>query len=154
MTDLNRKYGERRRKIYGETTFNSKNIKILIYDTQKEKHQVKAFLLFRLILIYLALLRLYTLIHIFVSFFKVSSKRPYFSSSNTTCYHSAINIEATEDLKVKTSAQGTVQSREKPYWQHITFSVLFPQAFPTKVLKTAVLSSLRENKQFETGVLR
>lgn len=37
-------------------------------------------------------------------FLKVSSKRPSISSSNATCYHSTINIEATEYLKVKTSA--------------------------------------------------
>lgn len=130
MTDLNRKYGEQRRKIYGETTFNSKNIKIQIYDTQKEKHQVKAFLLFRLILIYLPLLQLYTLIHIFVSFFKVSSKRPYFSSSNTTCYHSAINIEATEDLKLQ--PKGQYIAAKNPIGNILLSQCCFHKPFPQK----------------------
>jgi len=47
------KYGGQRIKICKEIIFNSKTTKIQIYDTQKEKHQVKAFLLFMLILIYL-----------------------------------------------------------------------------------------------------
>lgn len=82
------------------------------------------------------------------NFLKVSSKRPSISSSNATCYHSTINIEATEYLKVKTSANR--DSKEVCKTLSAAYYLLSVVSHkPSQGWKTAFLSSLGGNKKFE-----
>lgn len=87
----------------------------------------------------------------------MSSKRPSISSSNAICYHGAINMEATDDFKVKTSAnRDSEEPRKTLLAAYYLVSVVFHKLSLQSLENSIFLLSLREqaiwSRYFEVGL--